>query len=59
MATLENRPNTAVLIVDVQNATPGLTGAYQVKSAIHVINAADHLIDFKLRANGLPPKEDK
>jgi hypothetical protein len=47
------------MIVDVQNATPGLTGAYQVKSALHVINAADHLIDFKLRANGLPPEEDK
>jgi hypothetical protein len=45
------------MIVDVQKATPGLSGAYQVKSAIHVINAADHLIDFKLRANGLPNPE--
>lgn len=41
------------MIVDVQSAGPRLSGAYQVKSAIHVINAADHFIDFKLRANGL------
>jgi hypothetical protein len=41
------------MIVDVKNAGPRLTGAFQVKSAIHVINAADHFIDFKLRANGL------
>jgi hypothetical protein len=45
------------MIVDVQNATPGMSGAYQVKSATHVINATDHLIDFKLRANGLPKPE--
>ena len=45
------------MIVDVQKATTGLSGAYQVKSAIHVINATDHLIDFKLRANGLPKPE--
>jgi hypothetical protein len=32
---------------------PRLSGAYQVKTATHVINAADHFIDFKLRANGL------
>ena len=45
------------MIVDVQKATPGLSGAYQVKNAIHVITATDHLIDFKLRANGLPKPE--
>ena len=27
------------------------------KTATHVINATDHLIDFKLRANGLPNPE--
>ena len=42
------------MIVDVQHAGTRLSGAYQVKSATHVINAADHFIDFKLRANGLP-----
>jgi hypothetical protein len=41
------------MIVFVNNAGDRLTGAYQVKSATHVINAADHFIDFKLRANGL------
>ena len=41
------------MIVDVQHAGDRLTGAYQVKTATHVINAADHFIDFKLRANGL------
>jgi hypothetical protein len=40
-------------IVDVRHAGPRLSGPYQVKSATHVINATDHLIDFKLRANGL------
>lgn len=41
------------MIIDVQNAGTRLSGAYQVKTATHVINAADHFIDFKLRANGL------
>jgi hypothetical protein len=41
------------MIVSVQYAGDQLSGAYQVKSATHVINAADHFIDFKLRANGL------
>jgi hypothetical protein len=47
------------MIVDVQNATPGLSGAYQVMTATHVINASDHFIDFKLRANGLPDPKKK
>lgn len=41
------------MIVDVRSAGPRLSGAYQVKTATHVINAADHFIDFKLRANGV------
>jgi hypothetical protein len=41
------------MIVDVQHAGDRLSGAYQVKTATHVINATDHFIDFKLRANGL------
>lgn len=41
------------MIVDVRHAGERLSGAYQVKTATHVINAADHFIDFKLRANGL------
>jgi hypothetical protein len=41
------------MIVSVQHVDPRLAGAYQVKAATHVINAADHFIDFKLRANGL------
>jgi hypothetical protein len=41
------------MIVTVKYAGDRLTGAYQVKSATHVINAADHFMDFKLRANGL------
>lgn len=45
------------MIVDVRNVGTRLSGAYQVKSAIHVINAADHFIDFKLRANGLRPPQ--
>ena len=45
------------MIVDVQNAGTRLSGAYQVKTATHVINAADHFIDFKLRANGLRPPQ--
>lgn len=40
-------------IVNVTNAGDQLTGPYQVMTATHVINAADHFIDFKLRANGL------
>lgn len=40
-------------ILDVQNAGPRLSGPYQVKKVTHVINAADHFIDFKIRANGL------
>ena len=42
------------MIVDVQYADSRLSGPYQVKNATHVINAADHFMDFKLRANGLP-----
>jgi hypothetical protein len=40
-------------IIDVRHAGPRLSGPYQVKTATHVINAADHFMDFKLRANGL------
>lgn len=40
-------------IVQVSHAGPRLSGAYQVMKALHIINAADHLIDFTLRANGL------
>lgn len=40
-------------IIDVRHAGARLSGPYQVKTATHVINAADHYIDFKLRANGL------
>jgi hypothetical protein len=39
--------------VQVSHAGPRLSGAYQVMKTLHVINAADHLIDFTLRANGL------
>ncbi|HEX8511868.1 MAG TPA: hypothetical protein VF688_02035 [Allosphingosinicella sp.] len=42
------------MIVAVQYADSRLSGNYQVKSATHVINATDHFMDFKLRANGLP-----
>lgn len=40
-------------IVEVQNASSQLNGPYQVTETIHVINPATHLVDFKLRANGL------
>jgi hypothetical protein len=40
-------------IIDVRHAGARLSGPYQVKTATHVINATDHFIDFKLRANGL------
>jgi hypothetical protein len=40
-------------IIDVRHAGARLSGPYQVKTATHVINATDHLMDFKLRANGL------
>ena len=40
-------------VVDVRNAGERLSGPYQVMKAVHVINAADHFIDFKIRANGL------
>lgn len=40
-------------IVEVSHAGPRLSGAYQVVKSVHVVNAADHLIDFSLRANGL------
>jgi hypothetical protein len=40
-------------IIEVRHAGPRLSGPYQVKTATHVINAADHFMDFKLRANGL------
>lgn len=40
-------------VVDVQYAGDQLSGPYQVTETIHVINPANHLVDFKLRANGL------
>lgn len=40
-------------IVDVKYAGERLSGPYQVMTATHVINASDHFIDFKIRANGL------
>jgi hypothetical protein len=40
-------------IIEARHAGTGLSGPYQVKTATHVINAADHFMDFKLRANGL------
>ena len=40
-------------IVEVCHAGDRLSGPYQVMEATHVINAADHFIDFKIRANGL------
>lgn len=40
-------------IVDVKYAGDRLSGPYQVMAATHVINASDHFIDFKIRANGL------
>ena len=40
-------------IVEVQNASSQLNGPYQVTETVHVINPATHLVDFKLRANGL------
>lgn len=40
-------------IVQVAHAGDRLEGAYQVTSAIHVVTATDHFMDFKLRANGL------
>lgn len=40
-------------ILTVQNAGKILSGAYQVTKATHVINAADHFMDFTIRANGL------
>ena len=52
-ARLMSAPIHPHRIVDVRHAGPRLSGPYQVKSATHVINATDHLIDFKLRANGL------
>lgn len=40
-------------IVQVANAGPRLSGAYQVMKALHVVTASDHFMDFTLRANGL------
>jgi hypothetical protein len=40
-------------LIEVRHAGDRLSGTYQVKTATHVINATDHYIDFKLRANGL------
>lgn len=40
-------------VVDVRYAGDRLSGPYQVMNTLHVINAVDHYIDFKLRANGL------
>lgn len=40
-------------VIEARHAGTRLSGPYQVKAATHVINAADHFIDFKLRANGL------
>ncbi|WP_270731615.1 hypothetical protein [Shimia sp. Alg240-R146] len=38
-------------IIDVKGAGPEYSIPYQVKSVIHVINAADHLMDVTLRSN--------
>ena len=38
-------------IVPVAGIGTELSGAYQVKSVAHVINAADHFMDIKLRSN--------
>jgi len=43
------------LVVDVAYAGARLSGPYQVVKALHVITATDHLIDFRIRANGLKP----
>jgi hypothetical protein len=40
-------------IVKVSHAGEALSGAYQVMKATHVINAADYLVDFLVRASGL------
>ncbi len=40
-------------IVQVESAGPGLSGAYQVMKATHVVTSTDHFMDFTLRANGL------
>lgn len=40
-------------IVDVKYAGKQLSGPYQVMKSTHIINAADHFVDFKIRANGL------
>jgi hypothetical protein len=40
-------------IVRVENAGPGLSGAYQVMKATHVVTSTDHFMDFTIRANGL------
>lgn len=50
---LIKQPVVPHAIIDVRHAGERLSGPYQVKSATHVINAVEHLIDFKLRANGL------
>jgi hypothetical protein len=50
---LMKRPVVPHQIIDVRHAGARLSGPYQVKTATHVINAADHYMDFKLRANGL------
>jgi hypothetical protein len=40
-------------VVDVQYAGKQLSGPYQVMKATHIVNAADHFVDFMIRANGL------
>jgi hypothetical protein len=44
-------------IVQVANAGDELSGGYQVMKAVHVVTAADHYIDFTMRANGLGAKK--
>jgi hypothetical protein len=38
-------------VVPIEGIGTELSGPYQVKSATHVINAADHFMDVKLRSN--------
>lgn len=40
------------MVIPVEGVGDSLSGSYQVKSAIHVFTATDHLVDFTLRANG-------
>jgi len=38
-------------VVPVEGIGSELSGPYQVTSVTHVINAADHFMDIKLRSN--------